>query len=292
MPVVPLSQRRPPFWRYDLPEARTLFSVFHLSQDNLEHYTRELKRLRPEYIEGYPSVLLILARYLEATGDALPVRAVFTGSEPLLPEHRETIERRFQARAFDYYGLAEGVASAGQCECLNGYHVTMESVVVEVVNARGETVRPGELGEVVGTSLTNLSMPLIRYRTGDIGALRAEGCACGRGLALMNQVVTKCEDIITTPEGRFISPSALTYPFKPIHAIEKSQIVQVARDHIVIRIVRRSGYTEADSARLLAGLRERLGGAIRLDLEFVEDIPRTALGKYRFVISQVPLEVR
>ena len=102
-------------------------------------------------------------------------------------------------------------------------------------------------------------------------------------------VTTKDEDIVVTPEGKLISSSVLTHPFKPLDAVLESQILQDELDLIRVKIVRRPDYTEDDSRHLVAALRERLGTAMRIELEFVENIPRTASGKYRWVISRVPL---
>ncbi len=68
-------------------------------------------------------------------------------------------------------------------------------------------------------------MPLIRYVTNDMTALPAGPCACGRALELMDDVTTKAEDVLTLKDGRLISPSVLTHPFKPLDCIEGSQIV-------------------------------------------------------------------
>jgi len=107
---------------------------------------------------------------------------------------------------------------------------------------------------------------------------------------MMENVTTKAEDIITTKDGRYISSSILTHPFKPLHSIAESQIIQEDRDHITVKIVRRENFTPADEQFLLTELKKRLGEGIELRLEYVTEIPRTSAGKFRWVISKVPLE--
>ena len=97
---------------------------------------------------------------------------------------------------------------------------------------------------MVGTSLHNLGMPMIRYRTTDRTARKTRPCTCGRPLPLMEDVTTKAEDLLRLRDGRLIPPSVLTHPFKPLDCIEASQIVQTDLDRIVVRLIPRAEYTE------------------------------------------------
>jgi len=106
----------------------------------------------------------------------------------------------------------------------------------------------------------------------------------------MEDVTTKAEDIITTKDGRYISSSILTHPFKPMHSIAESQIIQEDREHIRIKIVTRSSYQDKDTSYLIEEMKKRVGGDMEVEIEFVDQIPRTKAGKFRWVISKVPLE--
>jgi len=94
---------------------------------------------------------------------------------------------------------------------------------------------------------------------------------------------------VVTKDGRFISPSVLTHPFKPLHSIKLSQIVQEEPDRVVVKIVPDERFSDADAAQLRSALQQRLGAEMRLEIQVVESIPRTATGKFRWVISKVPL---
>jgi len=131
-------------------------------------------------------------------------------------------------------------------------------------------------------------MPLIRYVTSDMTTLRREPCACGRGLDRMDAVTTKAEDLVTLKDGRLISPSVLTHPFKPLDCIEGSQIVQTAPDALTVRIVPGPSYTPAHTAHLVAALQERLGADVRVEVEMVDRLEPSANGKFKWVISHVP----
>ena len=104
----------------------------------------------------------------------------------------------------------------------------------------------------------------------------------------MHEVTTKQESIVTLPDGRLISPSVLTHPFKPMHNIAESQIIQDKVDELLVKIVRRESYSDADEAILLNGFRERLGTDVQVRICYVDEIPRTANAKFKWVISRIP----
>jgi phenylacetate-CoA ligase len=287
--IVSTNRTEPPFWQKDRIHNMLWMSSFHLSEENLSYHFAKLRKYCPVAIEGYPSTIYILAKYLKSIGKTFPVKAIFTSSETLLPLQRELIEDRFKCNVFDFFGMAERVAFATQCSEAQEYHLSFEYAINEVVNSDGKIVGNGEEGYLVGTSLLNYGMPFIRYRSSDITAITHGQCACGRYMPRLKGVTTKDEDIVVTPEGKLVSSSVLTHPFKPLDAIKESQIIQEKKDLIRIRIVPRKDYSDMDSHHLISALRERLGPKMRIQLEFIEIIPRTKAGKYRWVISRVPL---
>jgi phenylacetate-CoA ligase len=285
--VVPTHQARGPFWRANHVLRQVWFSSFHLSPANLPAYIEEIGRRGLRFFEGYPSTLYILANYLRRRGETLPLHAVYSSSETLHEVQRSTIEEAFQCRLFDFYGLAERVIFASECEAHSGKHLAEEFGFTEVVDEAGRPVPDGEVGYLVGTSLHNTAMPMLRYRTSDVSRVESANCPCGRSSRRISDVATKAEDIIATPDGRMISPSILTHPFKPFDQIVKSQIIQEEIDRVRVRIVPSAGFTRTEQEALLAGLRERLGETMKIELELTEDIPREVSGKFRWVVSRV-----
>jgi len=260
-----------------------------MKEENLAFYIKKLEDFKPVALEGYPSTLFILAKYLESRNQVFPLRAALTSSETLHGIQRGTIEKQFCCPVFDYYGLAERTIFATECEKHEGHHINMEYGIVEVVDDRGEPVSKDKVGKLVGTSLHNFGMPFIRYVTGDVSSILSKGCSCGRGLPLMADVTTKAEDIVVTRDGRFISPSVLTHPFKPLHSIQISQIVQDEIGHLLIKIVPRENFSNEDKDRLLSALRERVGSDMNIEIQLAKEIALTDCGKFRWVISNVPL---
>ncbi len=181
------------------------------------------------------------------------------------------------------------VIFAGECDRHGGKHLFDEYGVTEMIDDDGRPVPDGQPGMLTGTTLWNRGMPLIRYRTGDLSALSSVPCDCGRGLGRLADIATKAEDIVITPDGRFVSPSVLTHPFKPFDQLRASQIIQDAADHVLVKLVPTAAFTDTHRQQLVAGLRLRLGDAMRIVTQIVDDIPSEKSGKFRWVICRLPL---
>lgn len=286
--IVPLEQKAPPFWRKNHINNQLFLSAFHLKEENLPYYFDKIAHDGLSAIEGYPSNLYILSLYLNKHKVKLPIKTVLTSSETLFDYQRESIEKAFNCKVFDFYGMAERVVFATECDRHSGHHLNMDYGITEFLDSHNEPVPPGTMGRIVATSLHNYAMPFIRYQTNDVCAVKVEKCTCGRSFPLMEDVATKQESIITLPDGRLISPSVLTHPFKPMHNIIESQIIQKELDELVIKIVRRDAYSRKDEIKLLEAFHERLGGQMKITIDYVKAIPKTKSGKFKWVISHIP----
>ena len=127
-----------------------------------------------------------------------------------IPETRRRIQEAFGARTFDHAGMTEMGAYGFECGTQTGLHINEDEFIAEMIDP--ETLRPvdaGSEGELVLTNLGRPGMPLIRYRTGDLGVLSTEPCACGRSWArLVGGVLGRADDMITI-RGVNVFPSAV-----------------------------------------------------------------------------------
>ncbi len=288
--IVPLIQKKPPFWRHNWILNHLFFSSYHMALDNLNDYVAKLESFHPKALEGYPSTIYILAGFLQAKKRTLPLQAVFTSSEPLTLHQREVIEKVFECKVFDSYGMAERVVFAGECPAHEGKHLNSDFGITEIQTKDGQQTAPGEMGRVVATSLHNFAMPLLRYKTSDITALNGNCCSCGREFPLLMNVTSRDVDIVTTKDGRYVSPLVLSALYLDLNTVTESQFIQEDLEHIRMRIVRGPGYENHDTEYLLQKLKDTLGNEMKIEIEFVDRIPRASGGKFRWVISKVPLD--
>jgi phenylacetate-CoA ligase len=285
--VVPPSRDRPPFWRTNLARREVWFSSIHMSDRTLSQYIDEIRRRRLRFLDGFPSTLSILADHLHRSGQRLPMDAVITSSETLHPVQRESIEAAFQCRVFDFYAAAERVVFAGECEAHAGKHIAEDYGFAEVVDTEGDPVPDGQAGFLVGTSLHNKAMPMLRYRTDDVTRILREPCTCGRTFRRIAGVTTKAIDVIVTPDGRLVTPSTITPSLRPIPGIRNSQFIQGRKDHLLVKLVISAPLSNAHERLLVRGLQERVGKSMNVEIQYVDEIPREPTGKYRCVISHV-----
>lgn len=289
-PVVAPDRSRAPYWIHDRLENELFFSSQHITPHTLPLYADALAHFEPVLIRGYPSSIYLVALYLlEAGREDIRPSAVFTSSETLLDFQRNVIEQAFGCKAYSYYGNGERVANLLQCRNGN-FHVVTEVCVVEVLRPDGSPAAAGEPGELVCTSLIDLAMPFIRYRIGDTGVLGAGQCVCGRNTPTLSSLTGRVEDIVITPDGRHVGRLGGLI-FKDTLNIKEAQILQKEINSILVKIVPRRGYSPIDDRVILDSLRLRLGSEIQIRIQIVDHIPRTAAGKYRFVISNVPVQV-
>lgn len=278
--IVPLDQRGPPFWRYNRPQRRILFSAYHSSPANLPHYVAELRRRRPPWLHGYPSQLATLASYVLESGDGLgyDVRWVTTSAENLLDHQAAAIEQAFGVRPSQHYGMAEAIANISQCP--DGVlHVDEDFAAVEFLPADGSAYR------VVGTNFTNPATPLLRYEIQDLVRLREGGCSCGRPGRTVASVDGRVEDYVILRNGARVG--RLDHVFKDLVRIREAQIVQERPGELTLRVVRGSGYSDSDADALLRETRKRVGSDMEIAVEYRDELRRERNGKLRFVVSSV-----
>jgi len=141
-------------------------------------------------------------------------------------------------------------------------------------------------GYIVGTTFHNTVMPLVRYRVSDRTHWRTEHCPCGRAYPLIEPVTGKFEDTLFGAHGQRISPSVVTFIFKSLHGIQRSQVAQVGAGEWEIRVVPAAGYDQSQRKRLVENVRELVDPDISVTIREVDDIARTSAHKYRWIVNE------
>jgi phenylacetate-CoA ligase len=284
--VTPVSQRRPPFWVWNSASNQLYMSSYHLAPDLLSHYLNAIQRYRVSYLLGYTSSLYALAQeVLRLKQNDLQLTVVITNAEPVLEHQREVISEAFHCPVRETYGMAEIVFAASECEA-GRLHIWPEVGIEEIIQTSEPGV-DGIAGELVSTGLLNADMPLIRYRVGDRAVLPQfhHSCECGRKLPQMAAIEGRVDDVLFTRDGRAIG--RLDPVFKGQHSIREAQIIQDTLDCVRLRFVPTPEYRSEDGEAIGNRIRERMG-PINVILEPVKEIPRSANGKFRSVVCNLP----
>jgi phenylacetate-CoA ligase len=281
--VVGLGQSEPPFWFWNRYNQQLLLSSRHLTDNFVDAIIERIESYAPAMLQAYPSTAYALAGYLARRGRPLRIPVVFTASEVLYPHQREMIVEHLGGKVMDMYGMAERVAFATQCEH-GSTHLNPDYSYVEIVDDAG--MPTDDYGYVVGTTFHNHAMPLVRYRLSDRTRWKRGRCACGRAFPMIEEVTGKFEDSITGSDGAIVSPSVLTFAFKGVENIRKSQVAQVAAAHWEVRLVPGPAFSIVDRKKLIANIRTLVDANVHLDVILKDDLPNTAAGKFRWVVNE------
>ncbi len=268
---------------------RKSISVF----DDVHVQLAILQDYQPDFINSYPSSMVILAHACKEKGISLRPRLILTGSEFLYSDDAKFIRSTFECDSIDDYGCQEIGPLAWECRQHMGYHLNIDGVVVEFLD-QGEPVTPGEQGETVCTSLVNYAMPFIRYVLGDSGTHIQDECSCGRPLPLMKILEGRKDDFFTALDGRILSP-LLAVPYwifgEKAETIKQIRVIQERRDKLTIEIVGPETLLDVEvQQNARREITKVFGEGMQVEFQLKDKIERDASGKLRKAISHVPLE--
>lgn len=272
------------YWFQSLGIMRKGYIPVQLS---LERQLQILRDFCPDYIHGYPLSLAIIADEMLKKGiNDISPRMVCTGAELVSKKTREIINSAFGVNMVDTYATIESGLIAWECHAHRGYHINIDSVVLEFLS-NGRQALPGEQGKVVVTNLHSYAMPIIRYELGDVCVPSDDVCSCGSELPLMSIVEGRVDDMICTSSGKVISPNSITNAMEAVKGISQFRVIQEKKDLLLAQIVKGRGFS-SDTPRMTQQLlKELVGGEMEVRIQMVDDIPREHTGKIRAVISKM-----
>ncbi|MCA9407804.1 MAG: phenylacetate--CoA ligase family protein [Candidatus Omnitrophica bacterium] len=275
-----IDQKEPPFWRVNRFSKELIMSSFHLNDTNMSAYVDEINKYRPYDLHAYPASAYLLAEYCLRMNKNINFEIIFTSSETLMPQQKETIEKAFNGKVCDIYGQAERVAMIIHNE-FGDYNIIEDYSIVELL-----PIEDGRY-EVIGTTLNNYLMPLIRYRTGDIVEMNSKEYDDKYvSFRSVKQVMGRFDTHLKTPDGRKFGAAALSMIPKGVDNIIESQFVQKQLGEVILRIVCTKDFSDKDELKLKNNINKYLSKEIRVFIEKVKSIPRTKAGKFLLVVDK------
>jgi phenylacetate-CoA ligase len=271
-----------------------ILSSFFMNNKNLSLFVKKIKKLKPRYIIGFPSAILILAKFMNNYNiKSFPsVRAIICSGETIYQEQRDIIEKTFQCRVYGYFSHVELVIFSTSCNYNNNYHVFPQYGITELVDKNNNMItKGGEEGEIIGTGFINPIFPLLRYRTGDIGVLAKQKCKCGRNYLMLKNIIGRKQDYIVSKSHNLI-PLTGVYGFiaKSSKNLKECQFYQEKEGEINLRIVKEENFTEKDEKLIIENFKKKFQDEFKLIITYKDEIPRTPRGKYRYLIQKLPIE--
>jgi phenylacetate-coenzyme A ligase PaaK-like adenylate-forming protein len=201
---------------------------------------------------------------------------------------RARIEELLGLRALDLYGLSEVIGPGVAAECVvaaDGLHVNEDHFLVEAIDPQtGRPVPDGTPGELVFSTVTRQALPLLRYRTGDIAALRRGPCGCGRTLVKMSKVTGRRDDMLVI-RGVNVYPSEVERVLLEHAALAPDYLLVLDERATPLRLLACVEYRtltsppDPSARQIEARLREQLGVGVTVHVVDPGTVPRTEVGK-------------
>jgi phenylacetate-CoA ligase len=267
---------------------RFLTNAYVLSEESMHAFAAKAVRRRPRLLSGYVSSIYRFAQFLRdnPAHDLTFVDAVYGTSEVLYPSQRQFIEDTFECKVFSRYATRELGALACECEAHTGLHVSVGNVYIEILKD-GVPTEPGEAGDIFATNLNNLGMPFIRYQLADSVAWYPEDhCPCGRAHPMIEVEGGRSNDLFRTRDGRAVW-GGIGNPLWNMEGVRKFQFIQKTYDHVVVRIVKDGPMSQSQRAQVERAVKTALGDQVKLDFEFLDEIPVGRSGKHRYQICEI-----
>jgi len=275
-------------------------SVIPISGGNTKRQIMILKDYGSTVLTCTPSYALYMAEVIKEMGinpGELKLRVGVFGAEPWSDEMRQRLEESLDIIALDIYGMSELTGPGVAIECLykNGLHIWEDNFMVEVINPQTEEVLPpGEVGELVFTSLNKEALPLLRYRTGDLSAIIEEPCPCGRTHRKIRRIMGRTDDMLII-RGVNVFPSQIESVLLELGKTEPQYQLVVYREGALDALevkVEVSPETFSDEIKKLEELRTEvekaiettLGISVKVTLVEPKSIPRSE-GKAQRVVD-------
>lgn len=275
-----------------LPPFRSDFAPVQMPNEEVLDRFRTLK---PTVIVGIVECIAILAQDVRRRD--LPerhgVRKILPFGQALSPQLLGLIESGFDAEIFNLYGCTETSWMGYECEHHGGLHLNPDRNVVQIakLDDPNQPAPPGELGQVIVTSLMRRTNPFIRYRLNDVAALDDTPCPCGRSAPRLQAVEGRVHDFLIATNGQWIPPARifvnLSYGGK---SVVDHRVVQETRERVRVFIVPGAGFDDAERERIRQVIRNQLGD-VAVTIDLVEEIPREPSGKRRRIFRAFDLPV-
>ena len=268
------------FWRTNYAIRQRIYSGYHCKGDNVKYYIENLSKYQPQSLDGYPSAMYELARYILDNDIKMTFKpiAIFPTAETLLPHYKAAIEKAFGCPVRDQYASSEGAPFITECKC-GRLHYCMDTGVIEF----------GDDGEMIVTCFESHGTPLVRYQIGDRAFLAEDhNCPCGSKLPVVDHIEGRTHDYLySLKNGKFTSiyMSLVSAEFE--NSVKAMQFVQEKENEVEVRLVADEHYQKSMNQIIIDKLHYSLGEEMRISIRQVSELEKDPSGKCRLILNRL-----
>ena len=275
-------------WKYD-PMRGLFLTSYQVTKKTVLDFIELIDRYKTPILHAYPSSLFQFSKYITQLNKypKHQFKLIALGSEPLAVYQYELFKSVFNAPIVNWYGHGEKVILAGTKPNHNSHFVEKIYGITELLNDRNEAVGVGEVGELVGTSLWNNVMPLIRYKTGDKAVSSKDWGKELKQPEILSKIIGRKHEFLVTKNKTLVPVTALTLSYGKFDEIKRVQFYQdeigIATLHI--ELMDPNNYFNSDTLSSL--FKELLGDQIDIKLNFISKIEPTISGKHIYLVQKL-----
>jgi len=272
-----------------------ILNSFRMTQENMKKYIKEINYYMPKMILAYVQSIYELAKFAKQNDlKVYSPESIMTSAGILYPEYKNFLQDLFQCPVYNRYGTREVGDIACDYQKHEGLHINVFTHYIEIIDREGNNCEPGKMGEVVVTNLRNYTMPLIRFKLGDMAVLSQEQCSCGRGLLTIEKVIGRVTDVFKTRDGKIVPGEYFIHFIGVVlnkGIIKRFQVIQEKDDYIIVKLVLDSKEAFEKNKKDFDDIKDKIklvmGKDTKVDFKLVDEILPTKSGKYRYTISKV-----
>jgi phenylacetate-CoA ligase len=265
------------------------FVAFGLNENKILESLRSIEHKGNMHLFGYASSLYEIAKVANKHNLKIKFDKAMSQGDKLFNHYITEISQAFGCEVVEDYGLNEGFM-IGQKKDLPYFYIYTPSVYIEIVDNNNCPVPDGEMGRIIATKLDGYAMPLIRYDTGDLGIiLPKEKYPEKRDFAfpLLEKVVGRNTDIITTSDGSSLIVHTFTGIFEFFPEIEQFQVVQNEIDTLLIKYIPSDNFNNSVLKKIEESFSEKTKSRIKINWEEVDKIDASKSGKPQIIVNNL-----
>ena len=268
-----------------------LFDGFRLDDNYFQEVYRIIKQKKIRYIHAYPSNAYAFSKFIDKFNlDSSIVRAFISSSENVYDYQKDFIENIVGIKIFTFFGHSEKIIIGGYCTHNDVYHMEPTYGYFELIDKKGEPITEiGRTGEIVGTSLNNFGMPLIRYKTDDFAEYAGDYCNhCKRRIPLLKNVSGRWSGRkIYGADGVVTTPTALNFHNDLFVVIDGLQYVQEKKGELIVKIVKGKNFSSSYEIKIMDHYKSKLSLGTKIEIKYVTRIEKQPNGKFLDLISKL-----
>ncbi|WP_405378427.1 phenylacetate--CoA ligase family protein [Nonlabens sp. Asnod3-A02] len=275
----------------DFVSYRKRFPIFNMNDAVLESFLNKFKKNKFEYLNGYTSSIVLLAKYCEQKNTVLKdicptLKICIVTSEMLFLDDRLLLEKWLGIPVINEYGASE-VGLIAMQNTQGNFEVNQQNLYVEVVDNDNQPVPDGTIGRILVTDLYNLAHPMTRYEIGDLGSLET----LENGTRILKDLQGRTSDIAILPSGKIVPGLTFYYVTKTVIKedvnILEFIVIQKKPDAFEIQYVSKREINTSIKESIQNAMDEYLEPGLSLKFTRLKVLDRSKRGKLKQFMSEV-----